>query len=230
MTDFSKVAQDYSQRFNVPEYYGTLITALEKYATDANIVLEIGAANGIVPETWDKIRREIHLQDMLIYHSVEPVIELVQIAEGKAADLRMTYLLKQGTLENALEVTDIEKLDLLITSRCLHEIWSGYKKDTKKLYSQIGDILRATKPSTVVHGILNRVSGLSANQRHLFSRMLEETIGHSHDPEEDYLSFDELIKFMQGEGYNLIEQKHITGSYLEFPDSPWRFAIGVFKT
>ena len=80
---FKKVADSYSKMFYYSPYYTKLAEFLERYLGSAKIVLEIGAADGIVAMAWNKLREESNHSAPLTYFAVEPVERMVDIAKER---------------------------------------------------------------------------------------------------------------------------------------------------
>lgn len=229
---FSRVAKEYSEKFGFDPYYTALMDLLEKYCPNVRLVLEIGAANGIMVEKWDNVRKMKQNKGSFDYYSVEPVKEAVQIAQKKSPKLDIRYHPFVGVLANALEVCDLvdKKIDLLITSRSLHEIYLSYEKNLEKVFLDVNAILKTSKPHCVVHGIVERFTGLTPDETKRFIKAQTEKIGHGHDPAVDYLDFATLVSFMKSAGYTLIDSKKISQPLAGFKISPWNFRIGVFES
>ncbi len=223
---FASVADEYSQRFGYPPYYNAFIGFLEKYCSDANLVMEIGAAGGIVAEKWDAVSDKPDL----CHYSVEPVGTLFSISLEKAAKMTMRYKPQQGSFDDVSSLSLTNPLDCLILSRILHEVYLQYDRDSETFYGELDEIVRTHEPKYVITGIIERFEDLTEEETARFQEALETKIGHSHDPATDYLDFDELVSFMGKKGYNLLEDCHLTQPLPGFDPSPWRFGIGVFRS
>lgn len=229
MTDldkFKSVAKSYSDKFALDSYYSALIELLEQHANNVRLVLEIGAANGIVPEKWDAVRKSD-----LEYYSIEPVKEMVRVAQEKATKLSLHYHPLFGNLENALAACNLSntKIDLLVTSRSLHEIYLNYTRNLEKVFSDLSGILVSSRPDVVVYGDAERDTSLTPDETRRFIALQTARIGHGHDPATDYLDFSTVVSFMVKSGYALVDEKKIDQPLPEFKKSPWHFRIGVFR-
>jgi hypothetical protein len=221
---FRDVAQSYSEKFDFDPYYSTLIGLLEKYTDDVRLVLEIGAANGIVPEKWNTVR-SLDLE----YYSVEPVAEMVQVAREKASGLSINYHPFVGNLENALEACKLSKIDLLLTSRSLHEVYLAYGKNLQKVFSDLSRILVHSQAKIVVFGDAEKNTSLTPEETQRFIAAQVEQIGHGHDPATDYLDFATFSEFMTKSGYELIEQQRINQPLPDFEEPVWNYKIAIFN-
>ena len=231
---FREVAQAYSQRFQFDPYYATLIPLLQKYLGNAQHVLEIGAANGHVPELWDQARREspeVSKPDNLIYHSVEPVEEAVAIARQKAAKMGFTYLPQVGTLFVAPDASSLQdkSLDGLVISRAFHEMYLDYGKEGIALRRDLTSLLERKQPGIFVYADVEPFFGLTFIETEKFRKIQENEIGHSHDPALDYLPLSFLMQIVAPLGYTLVEEEHLAKPVKGFDHSPWRFVLAVFK-
>lgn len=227
---FEKIAEEYSHRFGYGPYYSKIISYMRRYCKGN--VLEIGAAQGILAELLKETREAG--EEPFEYHSVEPSQKLVDIAKETAKNIQsFQYCPHIGTLEDGLKTSGLENrtIDVLITSRSLHEAFIGYGRDENRVFFYLSDILRNKKPSIVIHGILERYNGLDKKETIEFKRKQENILGsgQGHDPARDYLEFQKLVEFMEKNGYNLIEQDHISQPLLENHPKAWTFGIGVFE-
>lgn len=228
MEKFEVVAEEYTERFGYEPYYSSLVSLMKKYCKGK--VLEIGAANGILAEKLEQ-SREIG-DEYFKYRSVEPRQKLVDIALEKANKIQtFRYLPHTGSLENALTTSGLEndQIDVIITSRSLHEAFIEYSKDENEVFLYLNKILNNKRPSIVIHGILERYSHLNEEETKEFIKKQEQKIGHGHDPDKDYLDFQLLTEFMVERGYRLIEEDHISQPLLENHPKAWTFGIGVFE-
>ncbi len=225
---FDAVASSYSEKFGFTPYYSALIELLEKYCDRVHCVLEIGAANGIVPQIWDKIRK---VGEWLEYYSVDPSPKMVRQAKSVAETLSMRYHPTLGYIENALEVCGLmnKKLDLLILSRSLHEIYLGHGRDIEKVFSNLSKLIEQSNPDFVVIGDAERNTGLSQTETQRFIEQQAATIGHGHDPAIDYLDFSRIITFMCAVGYQFLDEKGVVQPLDGFEVSPWKFRIVAFE-
>jgi hypothetical protein len=221
---FKAVAKDYARRFAFDDYYSALVAAIQTHLKGCNTVLEVGSATGILPEKLELIRNEF---DPFTYYSVDPVEEAVAAASKKEIKtFRHVPLI--GKLETALQDCSIEELDMLITSRALHEMLLSYDRDKGRLFDHLGNIL-SKRPRIVVHGIVERYTGLNDEEKERFSKFLEKEIGHGHDTDKDYFDFEEIVRYMQSQGYALEKEAHFIRPCEGFDPSPWRFGMGVFN-
>ena len=229
---FREVAQAYSQRFQFDPYYATLIPLLQKYLGNAQHVLEIGAANGHVPELWDQKRRGLSQStpDSLVYHSVEPVEAAVAIARQKATKMGFTYLPQVGTLFVAPDASSLQdtSLDGLVISRAFHEMYFNYYRDDIRLQRDLASILERKSPRIFVYADAEPFFGLCPEETQRFRKLQEAEIGHGHDPATDYLPLSFLMQIVIPLGYTLVEEEHIVKPVQGFDPSPWRFVLAVF--
>lgn len=222
---FRSVAKTYSEQFFFDPYYEVLIGFLEKYTPASGVVVEIGAANGIVAEQWDKVRKE-----MVQYYSVDPVEDMIVIARHKAKSLSIIYRPFLGNLENAWEVCGLKGVvvDVLLMSRSLHEIYINYGRDIEKLSQEVKKLLNKTTPSVIICGDAMKNTTLTAEETERFILAQKNKIGHGHDPSRDYLSFQEISEILNEYGYLLREKSEANQPLEGFEKRIWNFGLGIF--
>ena len=232
MDKFRAISNEFDRRIVQPHerYYAAYAGLLERYCKRASIVLEIGGGNGAIPSRWAQMGNPPH---DLRYFSVEPVSELVD----KANKLRLPfeYHACEGGLENSVEIL-LSQYDTLVgeralvTSRTLHEIFLSYNRNRERLYADLERLQNVLEPKIIIHGIVEKVTTLTPEEVEKLRRYQDQVMGHSHDPSTDYLSMnEELVPFMNGQGYRQVTSRKVIHRVPHFKKSPWRFSIGVFE-
>lgn len=232
MDKFREISDEFDKRIVQPHerYYAGYAALLDRYCRRTKIMIEVGGGNGAIPSHWTRLGKP---PSDLKYIALEPVSELVD----KANKLRLPfeYHSYEGELENSVEVLSDQR-DLiigecaLVTSRALHEIYLGYNRNIERLYAGLERLHKMLDPKIVIHGIVNRVTNLIPEEVERLRGYQDVVMGHSHDPNTDYLSMnDDLVPFMQRQGYRYVTHKRFTHHVPHFKKSPWTFTIGVFE-
>lgn len=229
---FAAVADNYTNRYYFKPYYTKFVDMLEKYLGEASLVLDIGAADGIMVGAWDRRRKEVGKDSELQVVSIEPVERMVDIAKERAKALDIKADHHVGSLENAVESLELEQnsnVDGVYISKVLHEINVEYGHDEDRLEHELSELIEATSPNIVIIGIVDRVTTLTPEEVERFNECLIKQIGHGHDPARDYLDQKWLDDVMSKAGYEIIE-KHSTDQLIEgFENPPWSQTITVYR-
>lgn len=235
-TRFDSVAETYGARFveTNKTYYVRYAELLQRHCAAIDAVCEVGVGNGVIPVYWNQLRARENPKDRLVYLSVDPSPKMVELASRRSTGFQ--FIVQRGGLEDATELfsKELQKKPgmsvALLTSRMLHEAFIGYQRDAERLRGTLRRLHAELKPEYVIHGDADRVVGLDTDQTARLIVFQEQMIGHGHDPAIDFLSFDNnMVPFMASEGYKLIEEAKTSIPVPGFDESPWKFAIGVFR-
>ena len=248
-TFFAETAREYREKFWFMPYYNVLYTLLGgaclSVFDDDPVVLEIGAAAGIIPSLLSDMRRGMYgdhegklWNDPLLYYSVDPSSVMVKDARDQAQRFCFRYEPFVGSLKDIVakdvswmtEGAGRSTVDILVISRALHEIWASYGYDTDRLIDDLLSLLEIVQPDKVIIGDALCFTGLTNEETERFRLAQTAIMGHGHDPSTEYFSSNQVEDLFYRSDYTPTSLKELVYPLEGFGQkNPWRFFVTTFE-